>query len=1182
MVTFALPGDFDAGSSVTATPRSRPPLPFAKRTYVATPYASKRFGTPQSSARKAFITRDEVPSSSLNKSTIASARNLFKASTSVDSPSAIPFSPSLPQSTMKKVFAPGATPEPSRVYRESTAKATPRGMASHATEKELFNMRIASPPPELTGMELKGLHLCRPVLGASLPPDFDEEQRRQFFCILDLRRLKYAANEIFAKKSWKLNIINFAKEFEKSRSIILLRYGLYEFQNVKPSKDVLRRWRREHGLPDPHEEEAEDADPTPTKPATSKKRKADDNLTKDSAQEDAAAIAGKRRVTVRDEADEPTAATPAPSKNKRKASLSEEQPSKLQKAAPSSAKSLFEKIASKPAPVPSTTPAKPPPSKLFEGAAAAKSSLFSTSTNKPTNGNLARSVFTTLKPSSPAGTPNSNIFDYLSDANSAKNSGVDADVDVDADAESDTDSEQEDEPSGATSGAGETESQTGSALFSTKPAAAGLSTGASSAAGTREGTPARSLFDRVTKDKEGQPVRAPSTTPVEPAQKPVVKSAPLDQTWNPSTTAIKFAPAASATTNSLFGIGSSATSSSLFPPKSSTTSSLFGAPSSASNKNSQAPPKVIEQDKSGNESDKENDSKPSKKVATEAKQSAAQPLFASSLFSTKPTSTETPKATASLFGLGAKSDASATSSLFGSAPKETPALQSSTLFGSKPAEKPEEKPSSELPKTTSLFGSSTTGTSSLFSSKPATNGTTNGTSLFGASSTPATSLFGASTTAPAKTESTSGSLFSFSSTTSAPAKPTLTAQAAATSLFSTPKSPPDSTANNLFGSPMKQDEASPVKKPFTGGLADTTKAAPIFSFGPSATAPAPSLFGSSLTPATNTGGTSNIFGTSSSAPTSESGSFNFSFGGPAAPAASSSFNNPFAASIPAAGSSQPPAPATGGMFSFGASAASSTPSGGSGMFQFGGASSTPAAPSSAPLFGSASISGSAPAFNVTAPSSQPSSNMFSFGASQPASAFGSSLQLPAGGSSTTGTNSPFNLGGGSSLATTPAGGTPEPSTQAATTTAPDNNDEDGEKHEQINLTEGAEKDEETVHDIRAKVLKFVSGGESDDENKAKSKSPWATQGVGPLRLLKHKQTGAVRLLLRAEPRGNVALNKLVLPNMSYKADEKYVKLTTSNDKGDGLETWMIQVKTKDFAKALAEALEKNKVFNKKD
>lgn len=170
------------------------------------------------------------------------------------------------------------------------------------------------------------------------------------------------------------------------------------------------------------------------------------------------------------------------------------------------------------------------------------------------------------------------------------------------------------------------------------------------------------------------------------------------------------------------------------------------------------------------------------------------------------------------------------------------------------------------------------------------------------------------------------------------------------------------------------------------------------------------------------------------------------------------------------------------------------------------------------------------------------------------------------------------------MATTPAGGTPEPSSQVAGTKGgAEDETEEGEKHAQISLTDGADNEEEVLHDVRAKVLKFVPAGESSDgeEKKAKAKSPWSTQGVGPLRLLRHKETNVLRLLLRAEPRGHVALNRAVLPDLSYKSDEKYVKLTTSNEKGDGLETWMIQVKTKDLAKALAESLEKHKELNKK-
>lgn len=167
------------------------------------------------------------------------------------------------------------------------------------------------------------------------------------------------------------------------------------------------------------------------------------------------------------------------------------------------------------------------------------------------------------------------------------------------------------------------------------------------------------------------------------------------------------------------------------------------------------------------------------------------------------------------------------------------------------------------------------------------------------------------------------------------------------------------------------------------------------------------------------------------------------------------------------------------------------------------------------------------------------------------------------------------FGGGSSLATTPARGTPEPSSQAEG--AKGGNEEDGEKHEQIDLAGGSEEGEETLYEVRAKALKFVASGQDEE----KSKSPWKTEGLGQLRLLKNKETSAVRLLLRAEPRGHVAMNREVLPNVEYKAQKKYLKITTSNDTGDGLETWMVQVKTEELSKALAEALEEHKGANKK-
>ncbi|KAF4445250.1 Tubulin gamma chain [Fusarium austroafricanum] len=1201
MVTFSIPGDNELADAGKSTPRPRPALPFAKRGYVSTPLKSSRLGIPQSAPSRGLLTtRDDAPPSSLNRSTISTARNIFRASTTFDSPSVTPFSPSIPQNTPKKVFAPGATPEPNRIYRESTAQATPRSMAAKTTSKDLFHMRIEDPDPELSGEVLtkkipqgwnsKGSIYADQFLSHLCPPEFDDEQRRQFYCILDLRRLKYAANEIFSKKDWKLNVINFAKEFEKSRSIILLRYGLYEFQNVKPSKDVLKRWRREHGLPEPEEENAE---PTPTKATATKKRKADDDITADNAVNGPSSNNKRRAPEHEDQEQEAPAPAPGPTpastlgKNKRRASVSDEadsQPSKMQKGNASAAKSLFEKIANKSTTTPIVSPFKPS-TKPADDSAAAKPNPFALNKTHGGGSSLARSIFQNAKPGNAAAasgaSSSGNIFGYLSDASSAKNSGVDADAESEADSDAEDDSQatgNSDEPSAAASGA-DTASQAGIGLFGQKTAPTSGLVAGSSAPGTRESTPGRSLFDRVTKDNDGQPVRVGE-------KDETAAEKPIDQTWNPSTTPIKFAPSTSASTNqtaSLFGKATSTPTSSLFASKPATSSSLFGAAKQDRPTEKESTPFSEQADKTGSESDKENDEAP-KKSLFESKAPAAQ-QNSGSLFAPKPAAeaskdAEPAKSATTLFG--AKPDDKPAANLFGAVgkPVETsgPAMQSSTLFGAKPADKPA---TTEAPKT-SLFGTASTEsttTTSLFGAKP----TSTPTNLFGnASASAAKPLFGAASDATApKTDASAADkpaaapIFSFGAASTGADK----INGAAKPLFGTPQSPTTTGAAGLDGSPMKQDAPSPAKKTFNGGTTGAP-AAPIFSFGggsitpaaPSfggASAPSTPLFGgASTTPAANNAGSS--FGANS---TNSGGSFGFQFGGNSA---SSSFNNPFSSGNNGGNVASVPSSTSGGMFSFGATAASS---GSSNPFQFGGASNNASTPAfgannnnNTPAFGGTSGSTGAPGFSFTGASPAQNSTP-TFGSNH-----NGNLQPPAGGS-TTGTNTPFSLGGGSSLATTPAGGTPEPSNQ---TEGAAGADEEGEKHEQVNLAENLEQDEDVMHDVRAKVLKFVPASEKSDDKKSKSQSPWSTQGIGALRLLKHKETNVVRLLLRAEPRGHIAMNRAVLADMSYKADKKYVKMTTSNENGDGLETWMIQVKTADMAKELAEALEKNKIHNKKE
>ncbi|KAK3301227.1 uncharacterized protein B0H64DRAFT_449950 [Chaetomium fimeti] len=683
-----------------------------------------------------------VPKSTSFSGVTSTPRNIFRSSALYSRPGLQTFSPRVPAaaSTLNQSFPPNT---PGKPPRGSTADVNGRILAN-TTSTELFKMRIPSPPRHLTGEMLanevpddpnrSGSVYADEFLAHYCPPDLDEHQRRQFFCILDLRRLKYAADDVFTKKDWKINILNFAKEYEKSRSLIMLRYGLYEFKTVRASEAVKKEWKQKHGIPD-----SEDESGTAPRVNGTPKRKAEEELTPSSNTLTASVSGANKRARAPE--------TSAKSKRKADSEPDENHPAKLQKPAapPSATKSVFESIVNN-AQSASATPAK-----------STGKSLFASSTGPQLNGSLGTSIFGATP--KPAGS--TNIFGHLSDGSKGSgNEGADEDSETGSEMEEDESEPQDVSQSDEQAASGGV--STPQFIDTKKPTTNGMSSASSDAGDSTQG---RSIFDRITRGTDGQPVR---------------KVSPSD-------------------------------------------GGLFVAP------------------------------------------------------------------------------------------------------------------------------------------------------------------------------------------------------------------------------PEKERSASPQPASFGGATSG-----PAFSFG---------------------------------------------------------------------GSSQP---------------------------------------------------SSAPVFSQNPPAAT--------------SIFGNSL-APGGGTST-GTNSPFAFGGASSLATTPAATTPEPSANAEDGQGT-NADGDDAPQEQISLTDGGpgEECEAVVHEVRAKAVKLVTASDSDDESgagagKAK-KSEWKTQGVGPLRLLKNKSTGAVRLLLRAEPRGHVALNKMVLPSFTYKADAKNVKLTTATDDGKGLETWMLRFSTPASAQALAEALEEHKKANEK-
>jgi hypothetical protein len=792
--------------------------------------------------------------------------------------------------------------------------------------------------------------------------------------------LKYAADEVFAKKDWKINIMNFAKEYEKSRSLIMLRYGLYEFKTVKASASVKKQWKKDNDIPlsdDELDEEEEQQEEAPRKitngPSVNRgKRKAEDELVPQNTPAKASSL-NKRAVTEkeRDRLDQVSAtSTPKP---KRKADdlgdADENPPSKLQKAAvpastqkaPASAtKSIFEQIAN-------STPTEP--------TTATAASIFAKPKPSPTN------PFGTVKPSTgksildqPASlAPSSNIFAHLSDTSKASSNDEDedgdsdssqatgSDADGDADESEVQDASQDDEASAANSGGAATPQfgfKVGPALKTGQPA----STASSDAGGSTQG---RSLFDRISYDKDGQPVRAGTATP-QPVATPSVEQdaaaapAPANKVWT-TDTPIKFAPGPAQPSSSLFGSAA---------PK---TGSLFGAasdaPKSAAPASTTGPSVTFEPPTPAREVEK-----PADKPASEEPKPAP---ASQSIFGAKP-------AAASPFG-GMASSTPATSNPFGSS-SATPAA---SIFGSNNAgsslfsqPKPsDEKKSADTPASTgtSLFGSKPASPAPE-AQKPAASplfGTQSAASETGVPKPAAVSIFGAQ---PAKSETKAakpapfGNMFGNAS--KAPESKSLTPQ-----------------PSSIFGNAAKAPETSPASAPAVGfSFGATTPAAP-----PAAGTPTQQpLFGA--TP----GQSSSLFGGTDAAKPAEtqplfgatptaSGASTPLFG--AAPTSQSEQNKPQNNSIfanPFGGNATPAAPAE-NSFKLGASQ-STVPSS-----SFGGTNTQPQdnTQSQGSIFGNVGSTGTSFTFDAR-------------GTQQSAS-----FNNPFAGNGSTATTSSFNFGGNS-------------------------------------------------------------------------------------------------------------------------------------------------------------------------
>lgn len=139
-----------------------------------------------------------------------------------------------------------------------------------------------------------------------------------------------------------------------------------------------------------------------------------------------------------------------------------------------------------------------------------------------------------------------------------------------------------------------------------------------------------------------------------------------------------------------------------------------------------------------------------------------------------------------------------------------------------------------------------------------------------------------------------------------------------------------------------------------------------------------------------------------------------------------------------------------------------------------------------------------------------------------------------------------------------------------TDTGRDTTDErDSAKEDQLDLTQAAtgEEDENVLFTVHGKGSAYDTGD-----------NVWKTRGVGQMRVLMHRQSGSVRLVMRQERIGNVILNTPLLKAANYeiKGDaRRYVSFPAAAEDGS-VTPWLIQVKERDEAKALVKLLEKAK------
>ncbi|ERF69088.1 hypothetical protein EPUS_01044 [Endocarpon pusillum Z07020] len=173
----------------------------------------------------------------------------------------------------------------------------------------------------------------------------------------------------------------------------------------------------------------------------------------------------------------------------------------------------------------------------------------------------------------------------------------------------------------------------------------------------------------------------------------------------------------------------------------------------------------------------------------------------------------------------------------------------------------------------------------------------------------------------------------------------------------------------------------------------------------------------------------------------------------------------------------------------------------------------------------------------------------------------------------------FTFGGPSKLGPSPFLAPSNPSsaiTSRATSPGLTDNDSAAESVCLMTLRPG-EENEDILFEVRTKALEPMTEKELTAIG-SKDEAGWKTRGLGPLRVLKHSETGRARIVMRAEPGANVVINSQLIHDNKYDLNPSG-KESASLKMGvfmDGkYKSWVFKIKTMKIAQELVDCLKEN-------